>query len=115
MFIKLHPTVTAIVSFVVVCLPVGLVALNPAKSNSGTQQPSEIRQSNSVRASTGAGDAASQKHKAEELTRKARTLAQTQSSKNFATAVVMFRESARLFEQTGAHQEAADAYLEAGQ
>jgi CHAT domain-containing protein/Flp pilus assembly protein TadD len=112
---RLHPTFAGIASFVVLCLPISQAPLNPAKSNSVAQEPAEIRQSHPVRATTAVDDAASLKQKAEVLTKKARTLAQTQSNKNFATAVAMFRESARLFEEARANQDAADAYLEAGQ
>lgn len=54
-------------------------------------------------------------HQAEAIAKRAATLEKSQTRASMAAAVAMFRESARLFQVADLPEQAANAYLEAGQ
>jgi CHAT domain-containing protein len=100
----------------ILALPVAQQALPlAASSHVVVQEPPEATKLNRGAGTVRASHHALLSHQAQSLENRARALATEQNSKNFARAVELFRESARLFEAADLREKAADTHLEAGQ
>jgi CHAT domain-containing protein len=114
MWIRLHRVVSWILLTCLV-VPFGQQAVPLAAGSPGLlQDPAETRDRNSSSTPPAAQAPEALRRKAEAIEKRAVALQKVQTSRNFSVAVELFRESARLFEAADLHEDAANAYLEAG-